>query len=259
MILLMKINATAAMKIIISGEYCRLYANGGGVQLVTFQEPRFPPKRDKNLSDWEKFIWQQKIVEEEFIQSCPFKVTVNEHWFNSAISGHTDKMKQVWDNRAFPFCNDFASYQEFFDAFQVPQSYINLAGYKQYIDYEGASIKTSNGYRVTTNQPSAAKRRIFFVGPSFLFSWGSTNYNTVESFLQRKLNEQGIKNNFIVYNRSFTGEDFERDFNTLRSIKYNQGDIVILAYAPIWGIPHCDRMTTARFLPTDIFAKTATA
>ena len=149
-------------------------------------------------------------------------------------------MQEVWNRREFPFCNDFTSYEEFYDAFQIPQSYINLSGYHQYVDYEGSAVNTKNGYRVTTDQPASFKRNIFFFGPSWFWSWGATDSNTIESMLQRKLNSQVPAKAFCVHNRSFIGVSTERDIRTLFSQKYKQGDIVIFAYGPIWGIPHCD-------------------
>ena len=213
---------------------------GGGVQLITFQPPRFPPKGNKNLSNWEKFIQQQNEYVAELVKNFPFKVTLNEGWFTIHTTRNKDKMEKIWKQKAFPFCKDYKSFEEFFDAFYEPPSYANSDGSINYCDYHGAATNLQNGYRVPTDQPIEPKRNIFFIGPSWFFSWGATDCNTIESYLQRKLNEYLPKEKISVHNRCFTGVDIHRDVRTLQTLRYQQGDIVIFAYGPIWGIPHCD-------------------
>ncbi|WP_051650339.1 adenylyltransferase/cytidyltransferase family protein [Selenomonas sp. AB3002] len=212
----------------------RQYSEIGGVTLCVLRMPRrFISKHNIDLSLHEKFI---RLQERE-----------NPKWLD-ALGADTQLLKEVWKEKAFHFCGDFDSFDEFKDSFIVPNSYLNLDGSRRFEECESASVNTRNGIRVTTNQPKEIQRSIFFVGPSTVFGQYVSDFNTFESFLQRKLNELVPDKQFAVWNYGFPGPDYVRDVANLKSLPCKQGDIVFFVAHPcwglpnygVWGIPYCD-------------------
>lgn len=196
------------------------------IQLCTISLPRFPGKYAKNITPHEN------RVREECFQ--------NKRWFADIVWSSKAKTKEIWDKKLVHFCNDFNSFEEFYEAFQVPPSYMKDDGSQFFYDYSTCAVNIINGFRATTNQPVNPKRSIFIIGPSTCVCWGATDFNTFESMLQRDLNKHCQEKGFIVFNRSFYGPDNTRDILTLRTLPLKKGDIVIFHAMPIWGIPHCN-------------------
>lgn len=196
------------------------------VQLCILQLPRFPNKNNLDASEYER--WQannRAKMDECFTKKYMIK----------------DYMKTIFENKMFPFCDDYDSFEDFYDAFNEPMSFVNLDGSIRHSDYKSHAVNILNGIRVTTNQPKTAKRSIFFVGPSYFYGWGATDSNTIESLLQKLLNQSAPEQEFVVYNYSYGGKIVERDFSTLRSLPLKRGDIVVVySRVSIWGLPNCD-------------------
>ncbi|MBO6304229.1 MAG: adenylyltransferase/cytidyltransferase family protein [Selenomonadaceae bacterium] len=194
------------------------------VQLCTLSVPRKPPKYNLDVTEHEHNV----AIGEESIKT-----------FNPK---HTDMfyMKTVYESKIFPFCKDYPSFQDFYDAFDIPPSYVDIDGTHHYVDYSNNAVNTREGIRVTTNQPKNSKRTFFFIGPSYFYGWGATDSNTFESLLQQKLNEREKKKGIIIYNYSFTGDDLSRDLSTLRNLPLKKGDVVFFYSGTVWGIPHCN-------------------
>ena len=160
------------------------------------------------------------------------------------MSARIDIMTYMWNHKEhYHFCNDFDSFEDFFDAFQIPQSYIDVNGHRRFMDYTSRTVSTQNGRRATTDQPLNPKRTMFFIGPSTFYCYGAADKYTFESILQRYLNDKATEQGFIVYNQAFAGPDVTRDINILRTLPYKKGDIVFFwlnQEHPVWGIPFCD-------------------
>lgn len=194
------------------------------VTICTLSLPRRQSKYNLDASEFEHWLENNPTeMKRLFTDKC----------------GDKSYMKLVYDEKRFPFCNDYSSFEEFFDAFQGVQSYINLDGTQRHIDYSSPALNTRNGIRITTDNPANPKRSVYFIGPSYFFGWGSPDSRTIESDLQRLLNVNVPDKAMVVYNYSFTGEQVSRDISNLRSLPLKKGDIVIFHSGPIWGIPCC--------------------
>jgi len=201
----------------------------GGVQLCTLDLPRFPPKYIADVSPYEN--WLRKFKSENEFALCN-------------LSTRIDVMKDLWNHKElYHFCNDFDSFEDFFDAFQIIHSYIDINGLRRFADYASRTLNTQDGRRATTDQPLNPKRTIFFIGPSIIYGYGAADKYTFESILQRYLNKKVAEQGFIVYNQAFAGPDLSRDISILRALPYKKGDIVFFwlnKERPVWGIPCCD-------------------
>ena len=164
--------------------------------------------------------------------------------FDDGIFASRDIKVKMWNKKElFHFCNDFDSFEDFYDAFKIPQSFIDINGYRRFVDYTSRTVNTRNGKRITTDQPINPKRAIFFVGPSFFYGLGVADKYTFESILQRYLNDKTPEQGFILHNQGFPDTDLIRDVAFLRSLPVKKGDIVFFwanNKQPVWGIPCCD-------------------
>ena len=198
----------------------------GGITYCLFNQPGIPSPQHR--SKQEQLLYKYQFTLE--------KIRKN------------DKLcKDIWDNKAIDFCNDFNSMNDMKEAFSPPDSYNDITGVLKFKDHTSNVVNTRNGIRVTTDQPATHKRAIFLVGPCTTFGIGADDSHTIASFLQRKFNEFAQNENFIVYNYGyFVGgmEDgaFDKLLPVFSSIPAKKGDIVFLfhTYPIVEGLPYCE-------------------
>ncbi len=194
------------------------------VILFTLSLPRLPSKYNLDASEYERWITNNSDKIKEMFDD---KYTDEEY------------MKSLFASKQFPFCNDYSNFDEFFDAFKVVDNFLELDGSRRFTDYEGPSMNTRDGIRVTVGNPINAKRSIYFIGPSYFVGWGAVDAKTIESYLQNLLNINMPDKGFAVYNYAINDIDHSRDIARLRCLPIKKGDIVVFHSSPIWGLPCC--------------------
>lgn len=109
---------------------------------------------------------------------------------------------------------------------------IKLTKYKNYVrrsDYSSKNINVVNGYRVTTDTVTESKHTIWFFGSSVSYGVFADDAHTIESSLQRNLNEEfGYKNEWNVVNASnYSGNDVYDVVEYMKEQPIEKGDICI--------------------------------
>lgn len=200
-----------------------------GVKLCTLILPRGIPKYAKDVTPYEDFI-RNKTLE-------------NPNWIFELI-GRKMTWKSIYDKKEFPYCTDYETFDDFYEAFTAPQSQVDFEGVRRFIEHRSKAVNTQNGIRVTVGQPQHPKRAIFLVGVCTLYGFGATDEYSPASQLQKKLNVHAEGKDFIVYNYSYYvgGADTSigERLAILRSLPLRKGDIVFFQDSAIWGIPCCE-------------------
>lgn len=190
------------------------------VQLITFNFLKFP-SNVAAFTDNEKFIINNNLTHTNFVKH----------------------VEEIYENKLSPLCEECDSLEDMKELVSTPKSYINVDGTLKFEDTTGNKVNILNGIRITTDQPSNPKRAIFIVGTCTIFCVGADDSHTLESYLQRRLNNEVADKGFIVFNYGFFLGSFwdnRRDklINILNSIPAKDGDIIFLRYdAKLQNIP----------------------
>lgn len=198
-----------------------------GVKLCTLVAPRSIPKYAKDVTPYENFIRNRGLE--------------NSNWMFELIDQKM-QWKGLYDNRQFPFCSDYETFDDFYEVFIAPPSQVSLDGVRRFLDYESNAVNTLNGTRITIGQPRNPKRAIFLVGGCTLYGYGAVDACSPASLLQANLNRYAEGKGLIVHNYSYfiDGKDIGGRLSILRSLPLHEGDIVFFQDCAIWGIPCCD-------------------
>ena len=92
-------------------------------------------------------------------------------------------------------------------------------------DWSCAGISVKDNKRVTTDQPSFFERKVHLFGGSTVFGFGSTDYFTIPSILQKEFNEKNYKTKVI--NHGFSTLVASQQLQKLLKIPIKKDDIVI--------------------------------
>ena len=199
-----------------------------GAKLCTFSMPRFP-----------SMFLGEKTEEEVYIWSRGYKVGFEK------LRDNPEVREKIWEEQNLHFCKEFDTLQDFEDAINTPDSFINMNGVRQFNDKSSNTVNIRNGIRVTSDQPQESKNSIFVVGKCTAFGVGASDENTIASYLQRELNENEAQRKFMVNNYGYFvgGNDTGIiDFiPIMKNLSVRRGDIVLLQIdTALWGIPYCD-------------------
>lgn len=112
---------------------------------------------------------------------------------------------------------------------------LELAGSKNNLDgstilestTESDLVKIHNGKRMTAYQPEIFKNRIFFIGTCPYFGIGAPFDKTIESHLQKLLNENNLPYRVENESQFFNGRQQDIFYN-LSNLQVNEGDIIFL-------------------------------
>ena len=90
-------------------------------------------------------------------------------------------------------------------------------------------VNNIGGYRITTDIPESANRTIYTFGSSNCYCYGADDYHTIQSVLQRKLNEYfNDKNPYKILNCANGGyANYKKQIASFFYHKPNNNDIVI--------------------------------
>lgn len=137
-----------------------------------------------------------------------------------------------------------AMYQEFFDdlcedEYVSAVTKINFSvetgsGCAKLKDFKSKYYNVTDGERRTCDQPEKYDQTIYFVGPCFVWGHYVADKYTIESFLQKQLNETGYRIRVVNYGSpsqvdNFTGNDNLLLAANIESLPLRKDDIVIYA------------------------------
>lgn len=198
----------------IAGKYMRkLKENGVGVFNLVFSHNEY-------------FQRMEKKIEEKF------------ELLGESVSG------ELTSSRYEEFYDDLytESYAEQIKSF--PFNVENKRGIVKLKDYKSLLYNVTNGIRQTVGQPKTFKKSIYFYGPCFIYGHYTEDCHTIESFLQKELNEGGyfvkVVNCGSPSYSGQPGQELARIMNT----PLKKGDIVVLYLDNriIEGIPNLNLM-----------------
>lgn len=114
-----------------------------------------------------------------------------------------------------------------YEVLKIPSSKSNADGTTSLQDDESKILAIRDGKRTTANQPENFDNRIYFVGNCIYFGWGVPFDKTIESRLQKLLNENNLP--WRVENESqFFGGRTQDVFYNLNNLPVRAGDIVFV-------------------------------
>lgn len=91
-------------------------------------------------------------------------------------------------------------------------------------DFSGRYFNIVDGYRLTTDAPANAARRVLLFGGSTLFGQEVPDRHTIASYLQRMLNDEGVR--WQVRNFGLPGMNAAQQTLILQRVSLRPGDIV---------------------------------
>jgi hypothetical protein len=91
-------------------------------------------------------------------------------------------------------------------------------------DFSGRYFNIVDGYRLTTDAPANADRRVLLFGGSTLFGQEVPDRHTIASYLQRMLNDEGVR--WQVRNFGLPGMNAAQQTLILKQVSLKAGDIV---------------------------------
>jgi len=92
-------------------------------------------------------------------------------------------------------------------------------------DFEGRYFNIVDGYRLTTDAPAKADRRVLLFGGSTLFGQEVPDRHTIASYLQRMLNDEDV--HWQVLNFGLPGMNAAQQTLILEKMPLKVGDIVV--------------------------------
>ena len=122
-----------------------------------------------------------------------------------------------------------------------PKSKRNADGTSSMIDDDHPFKQIHNGKRKTAYQPEQFRNKIYFIGPCYHYGSNTPYDKTLESYLQKMLNEANLPYRVENEGQLFFGRYIDMFYN-LNAIKPNPGDIIFFHNMNIKSdlIPFCD-------------------
>lgn len=131
-----------------------------------------------------------------------------------------------------------SAYMEFFDdlysenyveeIMNIPFAFEYTGGVWKLKDFQSRYYNVIDGERCTENQPEKNARSIYFFGPCYIYGLCVEDKNTIESYLQRRINDTGALVRVVncgCYGMHIGYEYFSRIVVT----KLKRGDIVVIS------------------------------
>lgn len=204
-------------------------SNHPGVSLVCCKYMRFP---------------------NDYVRFSNDNLTQNEKFLSGSMFG-LDYIAKNFDKKIFAL-NKYYNDSEVVEVLTPPTSYNDFNGVRRFEDRNGNLVNIAFGHRVTAYQTNFNESiRIFMIGGCGIFGVGASDNTTIESFLQKKFNEDAPQYNVIVENYGHfllnLNNANEVVFGILNSLPVRPGDIVIWGN-PIPQIP-CIDLTKAAYEP----------
>ena len=124
---------------------------------------------------------------------------------------------------------DFLGYsnEEVYDLLESPDNETNLDGSTSLINNSNEIINIRNGKRSTAYQPEQYENKIYFVGNCVFYGFGVPFQKTVESHLQKILNENNLPYRVENESQPFSGR-YQDIFYNLNKLDVKEGDIIFI-------------------------------
>jgi hypothetical protein len=105
---------------------------------------------------------------------------------------------------------------------------INNISYCKNINSEYRNVV--NNFRLTTDQPDNFKNTIYMFGNSVAFGVGAEDKDTIQSYLQRIINEYftGEESYCVVNCANHGGGNHDYQFDLMETMSFTKGDIIII-------------------------------
>lgn len=119
-------------------------------------------------------------------------------------------------------------------------------GYYQVKDFSSDFCNTMNGIRLTLDSPKNYNNTIWFFGPCIVAGLNVSDEDTMESKLQKILNDNGLCYRIINCGQHGLGEGRITDINILYKMidmKYKEGDIILHFGSNTWNSGYINRTT----------------
>ena len=142
-------------------------------------------------------------------------------------------------------------YKEFFDDLYdkeyaeaimgMPIEYENNGGVLSLKDYKSQYYNVVNGERSTYDQPQNYTRSIYFFGQCYIYGYYVEDKNTIESFLQRRINRNGKQVRVVNCGCVEMNSGF-RFLARIAATQLKKGDVIIIGTLPedIEGVDYID-------------------
>ena len=171
------------------------------ISLFCFSKPKFPTE---NFSSDERFLQKNNVS-------------------LGTILGNPD-------NPAFVLNKSFAA-GGVAEVLAAPKSYHDIYGMRRFEDFHGNYVNTSDGRRITADQPKDYAHTIYLVGGCSVFGIGASDKGTIASHLQRFFNQFAPEQKIIVQNYGYylmEGDDeTDEDIDILNALPVKPNDIVV--------------------------------
>jgi [citrate (pro-3S)-lyase] ligase len=182
----------------------------------------------------------EKINLDEFEYKHSFGYALEHEWkekpeagfeYRKSLSENEEFMQKVYgDNQK---CRDavYSTFHPKEDEGAIVSNIISNGIYNINSDATSPCYNVINGHRLTTDTPDASKHKIYIYGQCTAFGAYVSDEFTVESYLQRTLNEN-FGDEFEVVNCGVDASSNQNTFTYIQNTALKKGDIVIF-FAPI--------------------------
>lgn len=143
----------------------------------------------------------------------------------SVIDANADKPISV--------LSDYYDEQGIHEVLATPKSYYDHRNVRQYEDLSGRYVNIEGGHRVTKYQPELAEIHLYIFGDCRVFGLGNSDEHTIESYLQKRFNDERIRvrveNHGDFADGSFSHEDYITNLNNkLKTLPLKAGDMIFV-------------------------------
>ena len=131
-----------------------------------------------------------------------------------------------------------AMYPDFFDDIYT-EEYAECIAHLQYAvenesrcgkleDCKGRYYNVTNGKRHTVGQPTEYRKTIYFIGPCFIYGHYVEDKNTIESLLQKIINDKGYNVKVENCGSAYSENIMEIMLARIKEIPLKRGDVVVI-------------------------------
>lgn len=153
------------------------------------------------------------------------KFVLDNHLHFSVIDANADK--------TISLLSGFYDEQGIHEVLATPRSYYDHRNVRQYEDHHGRFVNIEGGHRVTADVPQMTAPYLYIFGDCRVFGLGNSDERTIESYLQKRFNDERIR--VIVENHGdfadgfFTHEDYINNLRRkLDTLPLKAGDMIFV-------------------------------
>lgn len=125
------------------------------------------------------------------------------------------------------FFDDLYTEEYVNDIMNIKYSVVNVNGCSMLKDCQGKFLNVTNGERFTIGVPEKYKRTIYFVGPCYIYGHYVEDANTIESFLQNRLNHSGYEIRVVNCGSPAYSGHIIMQLARIKRIPLKKGDIIV--------------------------------